>query len=147
MGVQIGARYYPQDRRSKMSTDEVRESDQGGVHVTEVYAFPEETPGSTRADVHFLKIGPTEGIPSKEVVIDMVRSAMDEGVFCNMTAKELSDGPSYIALGGWLGSQDLALLFIGLVELVGIERAIGEMAGQMAGQGWVLLGPSTVWAE
>jgi hypothetical protein len=180
MGVQIGPRYYPQDRRSKMSTttdtglralqdglqiwtsverhtgtDEVREHDEGSVHVTEVYAYPEQPEGATRADVHFVVVAPTEGFPTKEALIDVVRGALGEGEFGTMTDEDLAEGPSYIALGGWLGSQELALRLIGAVELAGIARAItpkllgieGPGADQMAGIGYVMLGPSTVWEE
>jgi hypothetical protein len=136
-------------------TDEVEEHNVGSVRVVEINNFPEETPDAIRADVHFLKLGLTEGAPTKEELIAAVRAALNEGVFANTNVEELAGGPSYITLGGWLGSQQMALMFIGLVELLGIAPAItpellgmeGDMADEMAGMGFVMLGPSTEWAE
>ena len=59
----------------------------------------------------------------------------------------LKDGPSYIEIGGVLGDQGLALLLIGLGQLVGLWKAItpevlgmsGPMAQQMAGSGFVMM--------
>jgi hypothetical protein len=85
-----------------------------------------------------------------------VRDALGEGEFgVTMTAKDLSEGPSYINLGGWLGSQDLALMLIGAVELAGIAAAItpealgmtGASADVLAGNGLIMLGPTKVWGE
>lgn len=136
-------------------TDEISEHTVGNVHVVEINDLPEETLGAVRADVHFLKLGLTEGAPEKEELIAAVRVAMSQGVFADTTAEELGGGPSYITLGGWLGSQQLALMFIGLVELLEIAPAItpgslgikGEEADAFAGQGFVMLGPSMEWSE
>jgi hypothetical protein len=148
-------------------TPEVTHSQVGGIAVTEVMAFPEapadavhETfadapPDEVRADVHFVEIAPTAEFPDREELITVVRSAFGEGEFATMGAEDLAGGPSYMALGGWLGSQDLALMLIGAVELAGIAKAItpkalgmtGEIASTMAGNGLVMLGPSRCWEE
>jgi hypothetical protein len=148
-------------------TAEVTHSQVGNIPVVEVMGFPETPehvehgmfsqtpPDVARANVHFVEIAPTMNFPDREELIFLVRSALGEGEWATMTAEDLSGGPSYIALGGWLGSQDLALMLIGAVELAGIAKAItpevlgmeGEMAHTMAGNGFVMLGPSTDWAD
>ncbi len=60
--------------------------------------------------------------------------------------ERLSGGPSYIEMGGALGSQELALRLIGLGELVGLWQVItpermhmtGPAADKMAGGGFVM---------
>jgi hypothetical protein len=145
----------------------VAQSQVGNVAVTEVMGFPETPanvehgtfdstpPDLARANVHFVEIAPTADFPTREELITMVRSALGEGEWASMSAEDLAGGPSYIALGGWLGSQDLALMLIGAVELAGVAKAVtpavlgieGEMANSMAGNGFVMLGPSTDWAD
>lgn len=146
---------------------EVTRSQVGDIVVIEAMAFPEapedttqgtfdETPpDKVRANVHFVEIAPTAGFPAREELIAAVRDALGPGEFAAMSADSLAGGPSYIALGGWLGSQDLALMLIGAVELAGIANAItpetlgidGNLANTMAGNGFVMLGPSTCWGE
>ena len=140
-------------------------SQTGDVRVVEVMAFPEapedavhgtfaDTPVA-RADVHFVEITPTADFPDREELIEAVRGALGQGEWTPMEANDLAGGPSYITLGGWLGSQDLALMLIGAVELADIAKAItpetlgitGGLANQMAGNGFVMLGPSTCWGE
>lgn len=124
-----------------------------GMVVTEVNAFPEAPPGAIRADVHFVLVAPTEGFPDKDELIDTVRGACGQGEFMSLSEKDLSSGPSYIQIGAWLGSQDLALMLIGAVELAGIAHAVtperlgleGETADQAAGVGLMMLGPSQCW--
>jgi hypothetical protein len=146
----------------------VSQREVNGVAVTEVMGFPEapddtepgtftETPPDrVRADVHFVEIAPSPEFPDREELITAVRDALGEGEFgVSMSADDLAGGPSFIALGGWLGSQDLALMFIGAVELAGIAPAItpkalgitGDGANELAGNGLVMLGPSKVWGE
>ena len=125
----------------------------GTVHVIEMLDYPEAPTGATRADLHFVLIAPTEGLPDPADLVATVRAALGEGVHVDLAAEDLSAGPSYIALGAWLGSQDLALMLIGAVELAGISPAItpgilgvsGEAADAMAGSGFVMLGPSQCW--
>jgi hypothetical protein len=141
-------------------TPEVTHSQVGGIAVTEVMGFP-ETPAEApidevAADVHFVEVVRGEDFPTKDELIAYVQDALGEGEFgTTMSADDLAGGPSYITLGGWLGSQDLALMLIGAVELAGIAKAItpkalgmtGEMADTMAGNGLVMLGPSRCWGE
>lgn len=134
---------------------EVTHDQVGGVAVTEINAFPEEPSGAVRADVHFVVVAPTEGLPDSDDLVVTVQGALGEGEFTALSAEDLSGGPSYITLGHWLGSQDLALMLIGAVELAGIAKAITpallgfppEAADALAGQGLVMLGPSRVWTE
>jgi hypothetical protein len=148
-------------------TSPISEHQVGIVRVFEINAFPEtpadaepgtftETaPDKVRANVHFVDIAPTADFPDREELIAAVRGALGEGEWGTVTAEDLAGGPSYITLGGWLGSQDLALMLIGAVELAGIAKAVtpellglnGEMAHTMAGNGFVMLGPSTEWAD
>ena len=128
----------------------------GDLDVVEINAYPETPPrAAVRADVHFLLVAPTEGFPEQdELVNTIVDACKDGGEFAKLSPGDLNKGPSYIELGAWLGSQDLALMLIGAVELAGIARAItpaifgippGEQSDAMAGLGMVLLGPSDVW--
>lgn len=138
----------------RLGDEVVKESDAGGVHVVEINAFPETPPNAVRADVHFVMVGPTEGFPEHDELLAVVRGAFGLGEF-PLSAEDLAGGPSYITLGGWLGSQDLALMLIGAVELAGISKAItpavfgatGAMANEMAGLGMVMLGPTSCWSE
>lgn len=133
----------------------VSQRTEGNVRVTEVKAFPEAPLGAVRADLHFVVVAPTEGFPSTPDLIEAVRGALGHGVWSSLTADDLEGGPSYITLGAWLGSQDLALMLIGAVELAGIARAItpevlgltGETADRLAGSGAVMLGPWKGWKE
>jgi len=128
----------------------IEERDVGNVHVVEFNMFDQAPPGATRADVHFVLVAPTEGLPDREEFARVLREAAGPGDFTTLSTEDLAKGPSYIALGGWLGSQDLALMLIGAAELVGYAKAItpevlgitGEMADQLAGQGMVFLGPT-----
>lgn len=134
----------------RQGDSEIKERDTGNVRVVHVNAFPETPANATRADVHFVNVAPTEGFPEKDVLIKTVQGALGEGVFTAMTAEDLAGGPSYITLGHWLGSQDLALMLIGAVELSEISSAItpgmlgitGDQADEMAGNGFVMLGPA-----
>lgn len=131
----------------------VTQSQAGYVAVTEVFGYVEAPPNSVRADVHFVEVAPTEGFPDREVLVETVRAALGQGEFTVMSAEDLAGGPSYITLGGWLGSQDLALMLIGAVELAEIAQAVtpealgmtGATADQMARRGLVMLGPWPGW--
>ena len=134
---------------------EVSVSESSGMVVAEVKAYPEAPANAVRADVHFVVIAPTEGFPDPDILVQTVRNAAGPGEFGEVSLEALAGGPSYITLGGWLGSQDLALMLIGAVELAGIADAVtpgllgltGDRADQMAGMGFVMLGPSPRWAE
>lgn len=134
---------------------EVTESTLANVRLTEVFGYPEAPTEEGRADVHFVLVAPTEGFPEQDELVRVVREAIGEGEFTSVSAEELSGGPSYITLGGWLGSQDLALMLIGAMELAGLANAVtpkvlgltGETAQQMAGNGFVMLGPWMGWTE
>lgn len=140
----------------RVDTPEVSISKGDGVTVVELNTLPQASPDAVRADVHFVLVGPTEGFPDREELVATVAGAFGASEFGEpLTGADLAAGPSYITLGGWLGSQDLGLMLIGAVELAGIAKAItpaalgitGPDADQMAGVGFVMLGPSTCWVE
>lgn len=132
----------------------VETRDLGDVVVTEVTAFPEAEPDRAIADVHFVGVAARD-LPDRDTLVGTVVSACGEGEFQAMQPKDLAGGPSYVVLGGWLGSQDLALMLIGAVELAGVADAItpgrlgikGPEGDNLAGLGMVMLGPSTVWVD
>lgn len=134
--------------RRHPGTPEVAEREAPGMKVTEVYGFPEADPEERSADLHFVRVVPKD-LPEKDEVIRVVREALGQGEFAEVGASELYGGPSYITLGAWLGSQDLALMLIGATELAGLSPAItparlgitGEKADLLAGNGFVMLGP------
>ena len=92
----------------------ITEKDMGDIHVIDVKMWdeaPEDKEG--RIDLHFAMAAPLE-LPTREELIRLVTAALDEGVHINLTMEELVGGSSYITLGGWLGSQELALMLIAL---------------------------------
>jgi hypothetical protein len=136
--------------------DQVKVSSAGPVAVVAINGFATAPPGAVRADVHFVLVAPTEGLPERDELVAVVRDAAREpGEFADLGVEDLAGGPSYITLGGWLGSQSLALMLIGAVELVGLAKAItpsvlgleGADADAAAGMGLVMLGPSGCWTE
>lgn len=120
--------------------------------ATHIYAMPHESDLRTKSvDVHFVVVGFTEHAADEPGFVAALRAALDgPGEFGPLFTKEFLAGPSYIALGGWLGSQDLALRFMALGELYELWKVItpgflgvsGAQADQMAGSGWVLIGPN-----
>lgn len=141
---------------NRREEDQIKVAAAGPVTVVEINDFATAPPGAVRADVHFVLVAPTEGLPEREELVAMVRAAAQElGEFANLGVEDLAGGPSYITLGGWLGSQELALMLIGAVELVGVAKAItpsalgfeGADADAAAGMGLVMLGPSRCWME
>ena len=137
----------------KPETPEVETKDVGGVQVTTVMAFPEAKEGERHADLHFMLASKDESFPTKEELIATVQAAIGEGEFVTMEAQRLAGGLSYIDLGGWLGSQDLAVRLIGAMELAEIGPAItpatlgitGTQANELAGMGVVMMTPYDGW--
>lgn len=115
-----------------------------GGGVLEVYAMPHESeagPNLEKVDVWFMTIG---------VHRAAAETYRDEliGLLLNYpNAKELADGPSYIAVGATLGDQGAAFQLFALGKVLGLWDVITpnglgitdpELARQMAGAGYVL---------
>ena len=86
------------------------------------------------SDVHFFKVA-TINSPSKNEFTDLIIKH-----YPNL--KRLESGPSYIEIGAELGSQEIALLFLALGELLGIWSVIIPaklgLPPEMAGQGFIM---------
>jgi hypothetical protein len=126
--------------------DEVTVRQSGPLRVVEISTYPETPDRGRLVDVHFLSVGFTEAaVISKRAFLEMIYDA-EIGEFADMPLPTLAGGPSYITLGGWLGSQDLALRFIALGEFIGTWEAItpgrlgvtGPKADTLAGGGLVM---------
>jgi hypothetical protein len=101
-------------------------------------------PAGHTADLIFFPVAAT-GDPSREEFERLIRE--HEGVFGTCDPLDGSEH-SYIELGGWLGDQGLALLFMGLGVVLGTFRLLtprtvlpemldDAMIMQMAGAGYV----------
>lgn len=84
--------------------------------VTHVNAMPPvQELRTVSVDVYFFVVGFTEAAAAKDHFIELVKNS-EQGYFVDVSPERLKAGPSYIELGGWLGSQDLALRFMALIE-------------------------------
>jgi hypothetical protein len=117
--------------------------------VTTIDAFPALPEGlDTAVDCHFVHVSFTEALAelSHREFYDLILSAK-EGVFQLMNLSDWAKGPSYIAIGAWIGDQTVALQFMACVHAHGLGNIItpgrlgisGAMADQMAGSGYVML--------
>lgn len=117
--------------------------------VTHVYAMPELPDRPIQAvDVHFMVVGFTEVLPGWDK--DRLRAALlanPVGEFITMTEEDWRGGPSYIPVGAWIGSQDLALRLFAVGKILGLWGVVtpgalgvepGPQADQMAGSGFVM---------
>ncbi len=100
----------------------------------------EDRPAPTHsASVHFFWVSAREGA-TKEGLLEVLKEYPDQ--------KRLAGGPSYLELGGVLGDQGLALMLIGLGEVLGVWKVVtpktfgmtGEQANAMAGNGMIMAG-------
>ncbi len=121
--------------------DEVVREQVGDVDVTHVFAMPheDEIDGAVeRRDMHFVTVAISK--ERLEVVKDEIEA------WCDEHANDLVNGPSYIALGGILGSQDLALMLMAVGDVLGYWEVItperlgleGEAARRAAGIGYIM---------
>lgn len=120
----------------------------GAMRVITVDAFPALPEGATTTvDCHFVTIGFTEALAelSHEEFYAAIEAATD-GVFS--PAPTWSSGPSYIAIGGWIGDQTDAFRFMACVQAHGLGKIIvpamlgvtdPDLADQMAGSGYVMI--------
>jgi hypothetical protein len=118
--------------------------------VTHVYAMDhveEAVPSEVQIDVHFCVIG-----------VDMAKAEEHAGGFAELLmawpseawgypTQALKDGPSYISVGGVVGSQDNALRMFGLGAALKMWDVItpeklgmtGSDADKLAGNGFVMM--------
>jgi len=116
-----------------------------GVLVRENVTHAHE-PQEGSVDVGFLHVVqfPLSKV-TKEEFVQAIRDAED-GFYQKLTIEELKRGPSYIAIGAWIGDQTLALEFMGLGAILGLWKIVtpavlgieGEAAKQMMGMGFVM---------
>jgi hypothetical protein len=125
---------------------EFSEREVGNVKVFEINGYPETPSHGALVDVHFLSIGFTEKASiTKAEFLSMVNKARD-GEFQDLSLEDFAGGPSYLTIGGWLGSQDLALRFMALGQFLGVWMVItperlgvtGTQADALAGGGMVM---------
>jgi hypothetical protein len=91
------------------------------------------------ADVHFFWVS-AKNDPTKEELLALLKEHYPN-------YDRLQKGPSYIEIGAGLGDQGLALLLMGLGELVGLWKvmtpkclgATKEQAEQLAGMGHIMI--------
>lgn len=107
-----------------------------------------ETDQATEVDLYFAKALVREGAP-RELFVQFIkeRTADGAGVFSEVSVDRLAEGLSYIEIGGWLGDQTDALIFMAIgvyhkaweiisPDTLGVPRDQG--GAQMAGMGMVL---------
>lgn len=115
---------------------------QGGG-VLHIYSMPHESEanGVELVDCHFIKVGVNKEAAERN------RAAFIEVLSTYPNPDRLASGPSYIEVGGEVGSQDGALQMFALGKVLGLWDVItpamfgieGEQADQMAGAGYVMM--------
>lgn len=111
-----------------------------------------ETSNLGLVDVHFMRIGFTDEAADKDRFVTLLAAALNgPGEFLDIRPDRLAQGPGYIELGAWIGSQDLALRLMALGErhelwTVVTPEKLGitdpKVAAERAGLGLVMIGPS-----
>lgn len=102
-------------------------------------------PSGHTADVYFFQVA-----AAAEADADTLRRliAQHKGVFSECNPLDRREH-NYIELGGWIGDQGLALMFMGLGTVLGLWRMLTpkvlpeldkELMDQMAGRGMVSIG-------
>ena len=105
-------------------------------------------PGTEGAiSVHFFSVKPVRE-PSLTTFVDKIAACLveGEGEFTDFDPETLRQGQSYIALGAWIGSQEIALRLLALGDHLGAWQVItpgllgvsGAEADSMAGMGFVM---------
>lgn len=126
----------------------VKTEERDGMRVVTIDAFPEAPYHGILVDMHFIEVGFTEAAADKEGFLQALKAACaDHGEFGDISLARFAQGPSYIEIGGWIGDQTLALLFMALCKFHEIGVVItpaslgifGEAAGDLAGRGAVMM--------
>ena len=125
----------------------VKVAEVGDLDVVTVDAFPEKPTDREVFDMHFFSVGFTQAATTwthRRFYDYLVNNPIGE--FTNLTKSDWEGGPSYITIGGWIGSQELALRLLALGQAHEIWRVItperlgftGADADRAAGNGLVL---------
>jgi hypothetical protein len=126
----------------------VKKTKVGNLDVVTVDAFPEKPKDRPVIDVHFFDVGfnvvAMSSWSPRRLFDYLVNNPIGE--FTNMVQAQWEGGPSYITIGGWIGSQELALRLLALGETHELWRVItperlgitGADAERMAGNGLVM---------
>lgn len=125
--------------QAKAGTDELK-----GGGTLEVYAMPhvdEAKPGLEKVDVEFMVIGVDKAIAERH------RGELVKLLNKYPNPERLAGGPSYIEVGGVLGSQSAAFQLFALGKVLGLWDVItpatmgftGLEARDMAGKGFVMM--------
>jgi len=102
-------------------------------------------PDGHTVDMFFFKMS-ARGEPDAETLKELIRH--HQGEFCELNILDGGEH-SYIQVGGWIGSQQVALLLMGLGQLLGLWEILtpnilsipDELKQQMAGAGMVSIRP------
>lgn len=131
--------------------EEVTDKQFGDVHIVEVFDMPHADEARTSTvDVHFMKIGFTEAAADSGLFVKLLREALrHDGTFLNLSVDDFLGGPSYISVGAWIGSQDIALRLMALGEHLKLWEVItperlgitGPQVDALAGAGFVMFAP------
>jgi hypothetical protein len=92
----------------------------------------------------FFKVS-AKNSPKASVLREMIANARD-GAFCNLDPLD-GEEHSYLQVGGWIGDQGMALMFMGLGEILGLWKVVqpkllglpDDLAMQLAGAGMVCI--------
>lgn len=120
--------------------DAVTTSETAGVEVTEVFAMPhvDQAPDDVElVDLHFLQVG------VNRVQAEAVRETIEQ--WCD-EHQRMTEGPSYIEVGGMLDDQGYALRLFAVGQVLGLWKVVtpkqlgltGDAAHQAAGVGYVM---------
>lgn len=141
----------------RLATIEYRKGDEVEVKgdAVHVYAMPETPERGKLIDVHFINVGFTELAADQARFKRLLLAALNgPGEYQDITVERMAGGPSYIEIGAWIGSQDLALRLLALGELCELWQVLtpaklgitGPEADQLAGGGFVMAGPAAEFA-
>lgn len=108
-------------------------------------------------DVGFMRVAVSDENVSKDDFIEALTTALThaEGDFVSVDFHELAQGPSYITLGAWIGSQQTALILMAVGAFFGIWGIAtpmklgitGEKAKELMGSGFVMVVPTNEFLE
>lgn len=114
----------------------------GPVDVVEIYDMPPESEavGLEMVDVFFMTIG-VDKVKAESRRADLIEILND------WPNGEMADGPSYIAVGGTIGSQGAAFNLFALGKVLGLWEIItpdklflmGQQARDAAGSGFIMI--------
>lgn len=114
------------------------------IDVVHFYFMPDESEAPDhliKVDLHFITIGVDleKAENRRKEITEIIQSYPDQN--------SLSNGPSYITVGGELGDQGAAFQLFALGEALGFWKVItpkklgldGDFANEMAGAGYILI--------